>query len=120
MADGKAFLTPEEIRPLAERSDMMGFALIAYGWALVFGAVALFAWYPSVVTFLLAVMIIGSRQLGFAVLMHEGAHRALFKTGWLNEWASQWLASRPIMGGNDQLSRLSYDASQARSDGQGP
>jgi len=98
MSDGKAFLTPEEIRPLAERSDLMGAALIAYGWGLVLGAVALFAWYPSVVTFILAVMVIGSRQLGFAVLMHEGAHRALFKTGWLNEWASQWLAARPIMG----------------------
>ena len=97
MAAGKDYLTPEEIRPIAERSDLMGFALIAHCWGIIFGAVALFAWYPSVVTFLLAVMLIGSRQLGFAVLMHEAAHRALFRSKWLNENLGQWLCARPIM-----------------------
>ena len=92
---GKAYLTPEEIRPIAERSDLMGWALVAFGWGVVFGAVALFAWYPSVLTGVLAVMLIGSRQLGFAVLMHEAAHRALFKTGWLNEFAGVSNRVRP-------------------------
>ncbi len=96
--DGKQFLTPEEIRPLAARSDLMGWALIAHCWGLILGVVTLFTWYPSVLTFVLAVLVIGSRQLGFAVLMHEAAHRALFKTGWLNEKMSQWLCARPIMG----------------------
>ncbi|MEM1164081.1 MAG: fatty acid desaturase family protein [Pseudomonadota bacterium] len=95
--DGKIFLTKEEIRRLAERSDLMGFGLLAFGWGLIFAMVALFAWYPSVATFLLAVTVIGSRQLGFAILMHEAAHRALFKNGHLNEWAGQWLAARPVM-----------------------
>ena len=97
MADGKAFLTTEEIRALARRSDWIGAALIAHAWAVVLAAVALFSWYPSVVTFVLAVMLIGSRQLGFAILLHDASHRALFRTGWLNEWASQWLCARPIM-----------------------
>jgi len=97
MAIGKEYLTKAEIRRLAGRSDLMGTALIAHCWAVIFGAVALFAWYPSVVTFVLAVMLIGSRQLGFAILLHESAHRALFRTGWLNEWAGQWLCARPIM-----------------------
>ncbi|MEM7212856.1 MAG: fatty acid desaturase family protein [Pseudomonadota bacterium] len=98
MTPGKAFLTPEEIRPLARRSDWMGAGLVLHCWGVVFAAVLLFHWYPSVVTFLLAVMLIGSRQLGFAVLMHEGAHVALFRTRWLNEWATQWFCARPIMG----------------------
>ena len=98
MTPGKAFLTPEEIRPLARRSDWMGTGLILHCWGMVLAAVLLFSWYPSVVTFALAVMIIGSRQLGFAILMHEGAHVALFRTRWLNEWATQWLCARPIMG----------------------
>lgn len=98
MTPGKAFLTPEEIRPLAARSDWMGAGLVLHCWGLILAAVLMFSWYPSVVTFVLAVMLIGSRQLGFAVLMHEGAHVALFRTRWLNEWASQWLCARPIMG----------------------
>ncbi len=97
MADGKQFLGTDEIRRLAARSDLMGAALVLHCWGVIFGAVALFAWYPSVLTFIVAVLVIGSRQLGFAILMHDSAHRALFKTGWLNEKASQWLCARPIM-----------------------
>lgn len=97
MADGKAFLSAPEIRTLAQRSDLMGWALIAHCWAIILAAVCLFAWYPSVLTFILAVMLIGSRQLGFAILMHDAAHRALFRTTWLNELAGQWLCGRPIM-----------------------
>ncbi|MGD1926296.1 MAG: fatty acid desaturase family protein [Paracoccaceae bacterium] len=97
MTPGRAFLTPDEIRPLARRSDWMGAGLVLWGWGVVLGAVLMFHWYPSVVTFVLAVMLIGSRQLGFAILMHEGAHVALFRTRWLNEWASHWLCARPIL-----------------------
>ncbi len=98
MADGKAYLTAEEIRSLAARSDLAGWALVGHCWGVIFASVAVFTWYPSILTAVLAVMVIGSRQLGFAILMHETAHRALFRTGWLNEWAGQWLCARPIMG----------------------
>ncbi|MEM7422203.1 MAG: fatty acid desaturase family protein [Pseudomonadota bacterium] len=98
MTPGKAYLTAEEIRPLARRSDLMGMLLVLHCWGVIIAAIALFTWWPSVLTFLLAVMLIGSRHLGFAVLIHEGAHRALFRTSWLNEWVSQWLCARPIMG----------------------
>ncbi|MEM0988360.1 MAG: fatty acid desaturase family protein [Pseudomonadota bacterium] len=93
----KHIVTPAEVRPLAQRSDWMGAALVAHAWGVIFGAVALFAWWPSVVTGLLAVMVIGSRQLGLAVLMHEAAHKALFRTGWINEVVGQWLCARPVL-----------------------
>lgn len=97
MADGKAFFTTDEVRALARRSNLMGAAIVLHCWGIILGAVVLFAWWPSVVTFVLAVMLIGSRQLGCAILMHEAAHRALFRTPWLNDWVAQWLIARPIM-----------------------
>ncbi|MEM7060553.1 MAG: fatty acid desaturase family protein [Pseudomonadota bacterium] len=97
MSAAKSFLSSDEIRALTRKSDLMGLGIMLHCWGIIFGAVALFAWYPSVVTFLLAVMLIGSRQLGLAVLMHEGAHVALFKTQWISEWVGQWLCARPIM-----------------------
>jgi len=97
MAAGKQYLDPGEIRSLAERSDLMGWALVAHCWAVILGAVTVFAWWPSIVTGVLAVMVIGSRQLGCAVLMHEAAHSALFRTRWLNETLGQWFCARPIM-----------------------
>ncbi|MEM9062343.1 MAG: fatty acid desaturase family protein [Pseudomonadota bacterium] len=97
MTPGKDVFTTQEIRALARRSDWMGAALVLHCWGVILAAVLLFAWYPSVLTFVLAVMLIGSRQLGFAILMHEGAHVALFKTRRINEWVSQWLCARPIL-----------------------
>jgi fatty acid desaturase len=42
------------------------------------------------------VMIIGTRQLGLAILMHEAAHGALAKDLKLNDWLGHWLCAVPI------------------------
>lgn len=97
MTPGKAYLTAVEIQPLARRSDVAGALLLLHCWGLIAGALVLFALYPSVITFMLAVTIIGSRQLGLAILMHEAAHNALFKSAALNEFAGEWLCGRPIL-----------------------
>lgn len=97
MTPGKTFMSTEEIRPLAERSDLMGLWLVVHCWGTIALAVALFAIWPNVLTFVLAVMVIGSRQLGLAILMHEAAHNALFKTRAFNEFVGEWLCGRPIL-----------------------
>jgi len=97
MTPGKSYLSTEEIRPLAERSDLMGFWLVLHCWGIIALAVTLFALWPNPISFILAVLIIGSRQLGLAILMHEAAHNALFKTRHLNEFFGEWLCGRPIL-----------------------
>ncbi|MEM7269077.1 MAG: fatty acid desaturase family protein [Pseudomonadota bacterium] len=97
MTPGKAYLTSEEIRRHSERSDLWGVWLVAHCWGTVAAALTLFALWPNPLTFLLAVMIIGSRQLGFAILMHEAAHMALFKNRRWNEFAGEWLCGWPIL-----------------------
>ena len=57
---------------------------------------ALYALWPNPLTFLAAVLLIGSRQLGLAILMHDGAHGVLMRTKALSEWASQWLCAYPV------------------------
>ena len=71
-------------------------ALIAHAWALILGSIALVAWWPNPLTFLLAVGIIGSRQLGLAILMHDGAHGCLSADEKVNLTLSQWLCAYPI------------------------
>ncbi|MCE8006079.1 fatty acid desaturase family protein [Aestuariivita sp.] len=97
MTPGKAYLTTDEIRPLAERSDLMGAWLVLHCWGVIALSIAIFAWFPNPLTFVLAVVLIGSRQLGLAILMHEAAHNALFKTRRLNEFVGEWLCGRPIL-----------------------
>ena len=97
MTPGKLFLSSEEIKNFNDRSDWWGFWLVFHCWFLVVLALVLFSCWPSITTFLLAVMIIGSRQLGMAILMHEAAHLSLFKTRKLNDFAGEWLLGRPIL-----------------------
>jgi len=93
----KDLLTSEQIAIVRERSDWKGVALALHAWAVIFGAMALFVWWPNPLTFILAVMLIGARQLGLAILMHDGAHGILCKSPKLNMFVSQWLCAYPMM-----------------------
>lgn len=82
---------------MARRADAMGVWLVLHCWLVIAGALGLFAVWPNPLTFVFAVVVIGSRQLGLAILMHEATHVALFKTRAINEFAGEWLCGRPIM-----------------------
>ncbi len=41
-------------------------------------------------------MIVGTRQLGLAILMHEAAHGGLHSNKAVNEWVGQWLCAVPV------------------------
>jgi fatty acid desaturase len=90
---------------LQSRSNLIGLALVVHGWAVIFAAMALFYVFPNPLTFILAVMIIGARQLGLAVLMHDAAHNALFKTTNWNNYLSDWLCGYPLMARTDAYRR---------------
>lgn len=88
--------TPAELARLGRRSDLMGALLLLHAWGLVFGAMALFVLWPNPLSFILAVAVIGGRQLGLAILMHDAAHGLLFRTRRWNEFAGQWLCAWPV------------------------
>ena len=58
---------------------------------------ALVAYAPNPATYLLAIMLIGSRQLGLLILMHDGAHGILARTPSLSLALSQWLCAFPML-----------------------
>src|SRR5688500_7175990 len=89
-------MSADELATVRERSSWKGTALIVHAWTLILGAMALVAWWPNPLTFLLAVAIIGSRQLGLAVLMHEGAHGGLARDEKLNLRLAQWFCAYPV------------------------
>jgi len=62
--------------------------------------------WPNPLTWLLAVMIVGTRQLGLAILMHEAAHGGLHANKAINEFVGQWLCAVPV--GADLASYRSY------------
>ena len=75
----------------------MGTFLVLHCFATIALALTIFSIWPNPVTFVVAVMVIGSRQLGLAILMHDAAHRALFANDFLNEKIGYWVCGAPIL-----------------------
>jgi fatty acid desaturase len=89
-------LTEQQLAIVRERFTWKGVGLIAHAWTLIIGAIALVVWWPNPLTYLLAVAVIGSRQLGLAILMHDGAHGCLSPNEKVNLTLAQWFCAYPI------------------------
>jgi fatty acid desaturase len=89
-------LTLAELQDLRRTSSLRGAALVLHAWAVIGGAMALYAAWPSAVTLLLAIAVIGSRQLGLLVLMHEASHWLLFPDHRVDNAVARWLCAYPL------------------------
>jgi fatty acid desaturase len=98
MFKASGVFTPEELLMLKRKSDWRGAWMIFHAWAVIFGAMALFVWWPNPLTFIAATVIIGARQLGLAILSHDAAHGLLFNNQRLNDFAGTWLVDYPLLG----------------------
>jgi len=93
-----ALIPTVEIKPLATRSNLWGWALTLHCWGVIVAMMALAAMVPHPVTFILAFLVIGSRQLGLSILMHEAAHNTLFQSRRLNDIVGHWGLAVPWGG----------------------
>jgi fatty acid desaturase len=95
-APWRSALDREEVEGLLEMRDLRSWGSIALDWGIVFGSMALVAAVPHVLSVVLALVVIGARQLGFAVLMHEASHRSLLSDRRWNDRVGNWLCAYPI------------------------
>jgi len=93
-------ISKEQYEEIKEKQDWRNVLSISSNWLQMSGAMALFFFYPNVLTFLVALVIIGSRQFALAVLAHEAAHNLLFANNKVNDWAGQWFCAYPIFQDN--------------------
>ncbi|MGO9607983.1 MAG: fatty acid desaturase family protein [Candidatus Binataceae bacterium] len=97
MFAARDIFTPDELLMLKRKSDLRGAWMVFHAWAVIFAAMAMFVWWPNPATFLLAVVIIGARQLGLAILAHDAAHGLLFNSMRLNDFAGSWLTDNLLL-----------------------
>lgn len=90
------FLSPEEIKQLNKRSNARAFWEIAYNWLWIVAAFAMVYFFPNVFTIVLAAFVMGGKQLGCAIIMHDAGHHSLFTSKKLNEFFGQWFGAFPI------------------------
>ena len=89
-----ALFTPQEWKPFQMRSAWVGPLLVIHCWAVI--ALAVFAGVLMPWLIPLCIMVVGTRQLGLAILMHEAAHGGLSRSNRLNDFLGHWLCAVPI------------------------
>src|SRR5215204_1284329 len=104
--DPKTVFAADEWSRLTSRSSLRGIWLVAHAWGTIALAIALVALWPNPLTWLIAVMVVGTRQLGLAILMLEAAHGGLHHDKAVNELLGQWLCAVPV--GADLASYRAY------------
>ncbi|TVS11451.1 MAG: fatty acid desaturase [Gammaproteobacteria bacterium] len=98
MTNVREVLTADELDAVTAKSDLRAAWLLLSNGLIVAGAFALAALWPNPLTILLAMLLLGARQLGFGILMHEAGHRLLFRSRAVNDWVGKWLIAPPTFG----------------------
>jgi len=93
-------LSKEELKVIRKKRDWINVVSISLNWLQIIAAMVLFFYFSNVLTFLLSVVVIGSRQFALAVLAHDGAHNLLFFNEKINDFASQWFCAFPLFSDN--------------------
>jgi fatty acid desaturase len=84
----------DEWAVLTARSRWRGLWLVAHCWGVVGLAMAAGALWPWTIPF--GIVVVGTRQLGFFILMHDAAHALLHADRKVNDFVGIWLCSPSI------------------------
>mgnify|MGYP003705836025 FL=1 len=87
------WITQAQLRRVSSRSDLKAFGLFASNYLLTAGLLTIMALWPNPVVIVAGTFLLGGRQLGFFVLVHECGHGTLFKNKALNQLAGNWFAA---------------------------
>jgi fatty acid desaturase len=85
------FFTPEEWARVSARSSWKGIALVIHCWAVIGLAIWVGVLWP--ITIPLMVMVVGNRQLGLNILMHDAAHALLHENRKINDFVAYWFCA---------------------------
>lgn len=117
-ANPRQVFAPDDWQRLTAVSPWRGLALIAHGWAVVLavcaGTVLLWQWqwWLGLVALPFALALVGGRQLGLAILMHEAAHGLSHPKRKTNNLAGDWLSGAAV--GSDLKSYRAYHLTHHR------
>jgi fatty acid desaturase len=94
-----SLFTKEERREILTLDDRRSLLTLAVNWGVTFAAFAAVgasSGWTLIVTIPLALCLIGGRQLGCAIVMHEASHRTFLSDRVWNDRIGNWLGAYPI------------------------
>ncbi|NJM51833.1 MAG: fatty acid desaturase family protein [Sphingomonadales bacterium] len=114
----KDIFAPDDWAAITRISPWRGIGLICHAWLVIMlvagGTAWLWQWHigAGLAAAPLALIIIGGRQLGLAILMHEAAHGLLHPDRRINNFTGQWLSGAAT--GSDLYAYRSYHLTHHR------
>ncbi len=92
----KDIFAADEWAALTRVSGWRGLWLVAHAWASIIAIIAIALWIGHWIAFVPAIALIGGRQLGLAILMHDAAHGLLHPKRAVNNFVGQWLTGAAV------------------------
>lgn len=89
-------LSTEEVAACLARSNWRAALVLLGNYAMIAGAFAVAIIWPNPLTILLAILLLGGRQLGLEVIKHDCAHGVFFTRRQVNEVVGHWLCGGPM------------------------
>lgn len=99
-------LTKEEFESVTAKDNWLGARIVLFDWLVIAGTFYLAAAYPNPLIWLVAIFILGARQLGLGIIVHETGHRTLFTSPRLNDFVGKWLTGYLIFSNKDAYMRV--------------
>lgn len=101
-----SFFPGAEWRAITAASSWRGLWLVAHAWLVVAGAAGVAVWLNHPLAWPAAIIVIGGRQLGLAILMHDAAHGLLHPKRSVNNFTGDWLTGAAV--GSDLIAYRTY------------
>lgn len=111
-ANPREIFSPAEWAEITTVSHWRDVYLIAHCWAVIMAIIAAATYWGNPAGWLLAVIFIGGRQLGLAILMHDGAHGLLHPVRRTNNFLGQWITGAAV--GTDLQAYRTYHLTHHR------
>lgn len=99
-------LTKEEFDSVTAKDNWLGARIVLFDYLVIAGTFYLAAAWPNPLVWLVAIFILGARQLGLGIIVHETGHRTLFTSPRLNDFVGKWLTGYLIFSNKDAYMRV--------------
>jgi fatty acid desaturase len=99
-------LKPAEVKSLSQISPLRSTLSIAWDWVLIALGFAAMIRFSNPLTYVACLLLVSRQQLALAILMHDGAHRRLYRSHFLNDWIGQFLLAAPLFFAMDSYKKL--------------
>ena len=84
-------LSKEDIVALRTPSNMRALTTLAVNWLLIALAFAVFIVWPNPLSFIAGTILLGGRQLGLGVILHDCSHNSFLSTLTLNDMVGHFI-----------------------------